>query len=131
MNSKGRPGIVQRLKARANYLAPDGSQIRLLSTGARGSLCHCTLPRGRTSSAVSHKRVEEIWYFLAGQGLVWRRGLCGNKPVAVRRGMSLIVPPRTAFQFRCTGSVPLRFIIATLPPWPGPHEAMPARGYWS
>jgi uncharacterized cupin superfamily protein len=33
-----------------------------------GGLCYCTLSPGKTSRAVKHKTVEEISYFLEGQG---------------------------------------------------------------
>jgi mannose-6-phosphate isomerase-like protein (cupin superfamily) len=118
------------LKTEHDYLAPDGSEIRLLARGANGSLCHCTLPEGAISSAVSHKTIEEQWYFVEGHGEVWRGGLCDNEPVAVGPGTSLIVPVLTPFQFRNTGAGPLRFIITSTPPWPGPQEARPEPGYW-
>jgi hypothetical protein len=43
------------LKPDADYLAPDGSEIRLLPAMKGGGLCHCTLPVGRTSSPVAHR----------------------------------------------------------------------------
>lgn len=118
------------LKPAADYLAPDGSEIRLLSATKGGGLCHCTLPACRTSSAVEHQHVEEIWYILEGQGEVWRKCDEGEQIVAVSAGMSLTIPPRTAFQFRNTGTGPLRILIATMPPWPGAHEAVKANGFW-
>lgn len=45
-------------------------------------------------------------------------------------GTSLTIPPRTAFQFRNTGMGPLRILIVTMPPWPGPQEAEEAVGVW-
>jgi mannose-6-phosphate isomerase-like protein (cupin superfamily) len=118
------------LRDKHDYLAPDGSEIRLLARGQLGSLCHCTLPPGATSSAVSHKTVEEVWYFLDGKGEVWRGGLCEDKPIAMAAGDSLVIPTLTPFQFRNTGTGPLKFIIATVPPWPGASEARPERGHW-
>lgn len=118
------------LQQEHDYLAPDGSQIRVLSRGMLSSLCHCLLPAKATSAAVSHKTVEEIWYFLEGTGEVWRGGLSNNEPVAVASGVSLVIPTLTPFQFRNTGDIPLKFIIATTPPWPGKQEARPEQGYW-
>lgn len=118
------------LRSEYNYIAPDGSEIRLLARGANGSLCHCLLPAGATSTAVSHKTVEEIWYFLEGDGEVWRGGLSDNEPVPVASGVSLLIPTLTPFQFRNTGKAPLRFIIATMPPWPGKQEVRPEQGRW-
>ncbi len=56
-----------------DYLAPDGSQIRLLPEMPGEGLAHCRLPAHHTSTAVTHKTVEEIWYFLGGRGEIWRR----------------------------------------------------------
>jgi mannose-6-phosphate isomerase-like protein (cupin superfamily) len=71
------------LKPEYDYLAPDGSEIRLLIAGSAGSLCHCTLPVGGVCSAVYHKTVEEIWYCISGQGEVWRK--LENNDVFTRR----------------------------------------------
>lgn len=119
------------LKPEADYLAPDGSEIRLLSTMRGGGLCHCTLPAGKISSPVTHRQVEEIWYVLEGDGEVWRRNDETETTVAVSPGASLTIPSRTAFQFRNTGSGPLCILIATMPPWPGPEEAEEAVGVWA
>jgi mannose-6-phosphate isomerase-like protein (cupin superfamily) len=118
------------LKSQLDYLAPDGSEIRLLLTMKGGGLCHCTLPEGRTSSAVSHQHVDEIWYVLEGNGEVWRKSSNVECTVPVIPGTCLTIPPATAFQFRNTAAGPLRIIIATMPPWPGPGEAEPAGGIW-
>ena len=119
------------LKADVDYLAPDGSEIRLLPTMKAGGLCHCTLPIGRTSSPVAHRQVEEIWYVVSGEGEVWRKNAAPKETVPVCAGSSLTIPPRTPFQFRNTGDSPLCILIVTMPPWPGPKEAEKAEGVWS
>jgi len=118
--------------AGANYdtLAPDGSEIRLLSATSRGSMVHCTLNPGEVSMAVAHRTVEEVWYFLEGTGHVWRREGSRERIVNVAPGASLSLPVGTHFQFRTTGNRPLRFIIVTMPPWPGEDEAYPVPGHW-
>ena len=114
-----------------DYLAPDGSEIRLLLAFAAGGLAHCTLPPGGVSSPVKHQSVEEIWYFLDGQGEVWRREGRDEKVVQVQAGRAVAIASGVDFQFRNSGSQPLRFIIATLPKWPGPEEAIPLpQGAW-
>lgn len=118
------------LKQEADYLAPDGSEIRLLPSMTGGGLAHCTLPAGKVSLAVAHKRVEEIWYVIEGQGEVWRRTGGTHETTALASGISITIPPGTGFQFRNTGSEPLRILIATMPPWPGPQEAYPVEGQW-
>jgi mannose-6-phosphate isomerase-like protein (cupin superfamily) len=119
-----------QLKARYDYLAPDGSEIYLLANGSKGNLCQCILPGGAKSRAISHKTVEELWYFFEGNGEVWRKGINNNLPVAVKAGTSLVIPVNTIFQFRNTGRGPLKFMIVTMPPWPGPNEATSGKGVW-
>ena len=110
-------------------LAPDGSQIRLLLTTDRGGIAHCTLEPGQVSQAEAHKAVEEIWYFLEGRGQVWRKP-CDPAVIEVFPGMSLTVPTGTHFQFRNNGETALRFLIVTMPPWPGKDEAYRVENYW-
>jgi mannose-6-phosphate isomerase-like protein (cupin superfamily) len=113
-----------------DHIAPDGSEIRLLTQLASGGLAECTLRPGRVSSPVRHQTVEELWYFLEGEGEVWRDS--DDDPVPVSPGRSLNIPVGVGFQFRNTGSAPLRFIIATIPQWPGPQEAEPLdEGRWT
>jgi mannose-6-phosphate isomerase-like protein (cupin superfamily) len=113
-----------------SYLAPDGSEIRSLAEVTAGGLCHCTLPAGQVAAAVSHRTVEEIWYFIEGHGEVWRKHGEEEFAVEVRRGTSLTIPVGTHFQFRNTGQEPLCLVIATMPRWPGPDEAKPVEGQW-
>ncbi len=113
-----------------DVLAPDGSEIRLLSVTSRGSMVHCTLNPGEVSSPVAHRTVEEVWYFLEGAGQVWRRLGDEERVVDVAPGVSLSIPVGAHFQFRATGDRPLRFVIVTMPPWPGADEAFPVAGHW-
>jgi mannose-6-phosphate isomerase-like protein (cupin superfamily) len=120
----------KRLAERIDHIAPDGSEIRLLAQANSGGLAHCRLPVGRVSSAVTHKTVEEIWFFTAGRGQVWRKAKDVEKLVDVLPGISLTIPTGASFQFCNTGDVPLEFIITTMPPWPGPQEARSVPGHW-
>ena len=43
--------------------APDGAAVRLLLSLPGGSMAHFVLPAGAVSHAVTHRTVEEIWYF--------------------------------------------------------------------
>ncbi len=112
-------------------LAPDGSEIRLLHSLSGVSVVHCRLPVGAVTVPVRHRTVEEVWFFLAGAGQVWRKQGEREQVLDVAPGQSLTIPLGTDFQFRNTGDVPLEFIIATTPPWPGEDEAVPLdRGHW-
>ena len=113
-----------RVKAEYDLLAPDGSEIRLLHSLSGASVVHCSLPVGAVSTPVRHRTVEEVWVFLSGEGQVWRKQGARELVLDARAGLSLTIPLGTQFQFRNTGDVPLEFIIATTPPWPGEDEAV-------
>ena len=112
------------VKAEYDALAPDGSEIRLLHQLEGLSLVHCALPVGAASLPVRHRTVEEVWFFLAGRGQVWRKQGGREQVLDVAPGASLTIPLGTEFQFRNTGDAPLEFVIATAPPWPGADEAV-------
>jgi mannose-6-phosphate isomerase-like protein (cupin superfamily) len=113
-------------------LAPDGSDVRLLLTlPGHGSLAHFQLAEGATSMAVRHRTVQEVWYFLAGRGEMWRRNAAREETVTVGPGDCLTIPLGTTFQFRSLGPGPLQVIGVTMPPWPGPDEAVLEDGPWT
>lgn len=118
------------LRTTYDYLAPDGSEIRLLAKVNAGGFCHCTLPEYKISSAVRHKTVEEIWYFLSGEGEMWQKEVNIGNPFIVSKGDSVNIPVGNSFQFRNSGKEPLCILIATLPNWPGDEEAVPVEGFW-
>ena len=111
--------------------APDGSAIRFLLKLNRGEVNHFTLPEGRTSIAVMHRTIEEIWYVLEGWGEVWRREGENEEVLDLRPGVSFDITLGTRFQFRNTGAGPLSVLIATMPPWPGDDEAIVVKGPWA
>ena len=113
-----------------DVIAPDGSEIRFLGEMTRASMVHCTLPPNRVSKAVCHKTIEEIWYFLSGEGQVWRSFEGKEEVDLVTQGTCLTIPVGAHFQFRNTGITPLHFIISTMPPWPGAQEAELVPDYW-
>ena len=120
----------KQLPAQMDLHAPDGSEIRLLQARDAGSFVHCTLPVGVVSKAIKHRTVEEIWYFLSGEGEVWRKMGDDEEVVKAVPGLSLTIPLGAHFQFRNTGNEPLTFVLVTMPPWPGEDEAIPVEDYW-
>lgn len=118
------------LPARPDTVAPDGSQVRILLRVAGGSAAHFELPPGATSTAVVHRRVDEIWYFLGGRGEMWRRKANQEEIVPVGPGVCLTIPVGTAFQFRALGPDPLAAFGVTMPPWPDEGDADPVAGRW-
>ena len=110
--------------------APDGTEVRILCGVSRGGLrCfhYHRVPspgRSRTGPSTSCGMSSRA---AAGYGAssATARGLW-----ILMRGLSLSLPTGTHFQFRCDGPEPLTILGATMPPWPGPHEAHAVAGIW-
>jgi mannose-6-phosphate isomerase-like protein (cupin superfamily) len=109
--------------------APDGSTVRVLLATGRGSMAQFELDEGRTSLAVRHRTVEEIWTVLAGRGEMWRRGDDGESVDVLEPGVCLVIPVGTSFRFRSTGPGTLIVLAVTMPPWPGDDEAELVEGH--
>ena len=115
----------------ADAIAPDGSEVRILTSLPAGSMAHFSLPAGATSVAVRHRTVGELWYFVSGRGEMWRSAAGTSEIVAVEAGVSISIAAGTAFQFRSTSDEALVAIGVTMPPWPGTGEAEIVPGSWS
>lgn len=120
----------KRLPAARDVVAPDGSDVRVLLRLRGGSMAHFALAPGRTSRAVTHRTVEEIWFFLSGRGEMWRKQGEHEEIVPVEQGVCVTIPLGTHFQFRSFGDEPLAAIAITMPPWPGEGEAVIVEGPW-
>ena len=122
----------KRLPMAPDAVAPDGSDVRILLRLAGGSMAHFELGPGQTSTAVTHRTVEEIWYFLSGRGEMWRKLNGQEEVVPVEPGVCLTIPVGTHFQFRSFGHAALEAIGITMPPWPedDADEAIFVRGKW-
>jgi mannose-6-phosphate isomerase-like protein (cupin superfamily) len=113
-------------------VAPDGSDVRILLGLAGGGMAHFELGPGRTSAAVEHRTVEEIWYVVGGRGEMWRRRGDEEAVVDLAPGTCLTIPVFTHFQFRATGDERLQVVGTTSPPWPLDRaEAYRVRGPWT
>lgn len=110
--------------------APDGSEVRPLLRFEAGSMAHFSLAAGRTSLAVAHDRVEELWYILSGEGEMWRRGSGREEVVPLQPGVALSIPAGTAFQFR-SGDETLCAVAITIPRWPDEGDAHEVAGPWT
>lgn len=120
----------RRTGVQPDVIAPDGSEVRVLCATARGSMATFTLSPGAVSKAILHRSVEELWYILSGAGHMWRRLGEQEEITELAPGVSLSIPVGTRFQFRCGGAAPLSAIGTTMPPWPGPGEAVLVDGPW-
>jgi mannose-6-phosphate isomerase-like protein (cupin superfamily) len=114
----------------AEYLAPDGSEIRQLLETPAGGLAHCRLEAGRTTQAVRHRSVSEIWFVLSGTGRLWRRVEEDDAETVLKPGRCVTIPIGADFQFRAGTDAPLELMMGTYPRWPGAQEAHPVPGRW-
>src|SRR5947207_9329424 len=110
--------------------APDGAAVRILCATSRGGMAVFTLTPGAVAKAVAHRTVEEIWYFIQGQGRMWRKSGEREAVTEIGAGISISIPVGTQFQFRCDGDEPLEAVAVTMPPWPGEGEAYIVAGKW-
>jgi mannose-6-phosphate isomerase-like protein (cupin superfamily) len=120
----------KRLSSHPDAVAPDGSHVRVLLALRGGSVAHFELGPGRTSIAVAHQTVDEIWYFVTGRGEMWRQSNDAEEVVPVDAGTCITIPVGTRFQFRTVGADALEAIGVTMPPWPGDGEAYEVEGKW-
>ncbi len=118
------------LPSERDAVAPDGSDVRVLLGLKCGGMAHFELGPGETSTAVTHRTVEEIWFFISGRGQMWRKQNGQAEVVDVFPGVCLTIPLGTHFQFRAFGYEPLSAVGVTMPPWPGEEEAIIVTGKW-
>jgi mannose-6-phosphate isomerase-like protein (cupin superfamily) len=112
-------------------VAPDGSDVRILLGLKCGGMAHFELAPGQTSKAMTHRTVEEIWFFVSGRGQMWRMQGARDEVVDVYPAVCLTIPLGTHFQFRSFGHEPLAAVAVTMPPWPGDGEAVSVAGKWT
>ena len=125
------PWQTMRLPASPTATAPDGSDVRVLLATGRGSFAHFELTAGETATAVVHRTVEEIWFFVGGRGEMWRAAGDDEEVVEVRAGTCITIPVGTHFQFRAFDGDSLAAVAVTMPPWPGEDEAVLVEGRWT
>ena len=120
----------KRLPVNRDGVALDGSDVRVLLGLQGGGMAHFELPSGKTSTAVAHHTVEEIWFFLAGRGEMWRKQGIREEITPVEPGVCISIPLGTHFQFRSFNGEPLSAVAVTTPPWPGESEPYKVKGKW-
>ena len=90
-----------RLPAPRRSRRPTGPTSGILLATERGSCAHFELAGGAVSTAVVHRTVEEIWFFLEGRGQMWlASGEGEGEVVDVMPGDCPTIPVGTRFQFR-------------------------------
>ena len=98
------------------YVTLDGSVIRELvrpeREGSRHlSLAEATIAPGQTTHRHRHRQSEEIYYVLAGEGLVE----VAARPVRVQAGAAVLIPAGAEHCATNTGNAPLVLLCACSP----------------
>lgn len=119
-----------KLPALPDAKSPAGADIRHIMDGEMGNMIHSTVPPGQVNRGCRLKTVNEFWHVLEGQGRIWRSRDGVEDTVVLEAGVSIDIPVGTAFQYRCDGDAPLKFICISMPPWPGDDEAELLEGPW-
>ena len=110
--------------------APDGLKVYELLSASGGSMAVFELAPGLVGRAVEHAELDELWYFTAGAGQLWRADDQEERVDDVAAGVCVCIPRNTRFQVRATGAEPLTAVAVTMPPWPGAEAARVVPGRW-
>jgi mannose-6-phosphate isomerase-like protein (cupin superfamily) len=98
------------------FVTVDGSEIRELlahrnSCIRNQSLAEARLAPGQTTTAHYHRRAEEIYYILQGEG----RMTLAEETRSVGPGDAIAIPPGMVHTITNTGSAPLVFLCCCAP----------------
>jgi mannose-6-phosphate isomerase len=84
---------------------PWGS-FRVLADELRYKVKIITVQPGKRLSLQLHRRRQEHWYFIQGQGVVTR----GGEEIPVAAGVAVDIPREAAHRVGCQGEIPLMFV---------------------
>jgi mannose-6-phosphate isomerase-like protein (cupin superfamily) len=124
------PFQTKRICVEPDEVAPDGSAVRVLLDVSGGLMAVYELAPAQVSTAVTNRTIEEIWYFLSGRGLMWRKQGGREETVPLEPGVCITIPLGTHFQFRSFADEPLVAVGVTIPPWPDKGEQVAVHGAW-
>ena len=107
---------VQNIDRAAPFTTKDGSEIRELlahrnSCIRNQTLAEARLAPGRSTAPHHHVKTEEIYYLLAGQGLM----RVGQQTRPVAAGDAIAIPPGALHQITNTGTGVLKLLCCCAP----------------
>ena len=108
--------IVLNVSSQKPFTTKDGSQIRSILDCANApvrnqSLAEASIPAGRSTDRHYHKKSEEFYFLLEGEGTM---EIDGEKR-SVAPGDAILIPPGAWHQI--TASTALRFLCCCAPPY--------------
>ena len=108
--------IVLNVSSQKPFTTKDGSQIRSILDCANApvrnqSLAEASIPGGRSTDRHYHKKSEEFYFLLEGEGTMEIDG----ETRSVAPGDAILIPPGAWHQI--TASTALRFLCCCAPPY--------------
>ncbi len=109
---------IRNIDSVSAFTTKDGSEIRELlayrnSCIRNQSLAEARLPPGASTTPHRHPKTEEIYYIVAGQGLMQ----VDEESSQVGPGDAVAIPPGARHQITNTGSSMLKFLCCCAPPY--------------
>lgn len=100
------------------FVTKDGSQIFDILSPRNSSVKHQSLAEarlkpGQISEEHFHEKSEEIYYILAGSGLIF----LGKDKAALKKGDAIIIESGTKHRIQNTGKEELVFLCCCAPPY--------------
>lgn len=111
-------------------IAPDKSKIHFLTTGLYGGVVQCSMAPLQVSETKMHRTVSEMWAFKGSIEIdVFKQDTKNSKPriVSIKNPTHYYIARINAgesFKFENLQSKAAKFLIATVPTWPGSNEAI-------
>ncbi len=107
---------IQNIDRVPAFTTKDGSEIRELlahrnSCIRNQTLAEARLPAGASTTPHHHVKTEEIYYILAGEGLM----RIGDETQPVVPGDAIAIPPGAVHQITTTSTTPLKFLCCCAP----------------
>lgn len=109
---------IRNIDSVSAFTTKDGSEIRELlayrnSCIRNQSLAEARLPPGASTTPHRHPKTEEIYYIVAGQGLMQ----VDEESSEAGPGDAVAIPPGARHQITNTGSSMLKFLCCCAPPY--------------
>ncbi len=116
MTSEARPVDIHNIDRVEAFTTKDGSEIRELLAHRNSCIRNQTLAEARVAAGASttphyHVETEEIYYILAGQGLM----RVEDDTQAVGPGDAIAIPPGALHEITNTGDEVLKFLCCCAP----------------
>lgn len=115
---------IKQLSKDPDNIAVDTSEIRKIFATGKASVVHCTLPPKAVSVAIRNLGIDEIWYFIGGQGEIWikEEDEVKGERQKLGPGSCLTIPMGVHFQYRALGEDPMTILCVTMPPFQSQEE---------